>query len=342
MYRLVYLDWLRVCATICVVIIHVCAAGYVTTLQSDRETTWFIGNFFETISRWAVPGFVMISGALLLKDQREMSYWDFLKKRASKVIIPFVGWSVLFYTYGAYSGYFPLSIKNAIKLFINNGITYHFWFFYMIIGLYLITPLLRVFVKHAQKHHIEYFLILWLYASVITGLSNFLIGMKFSLELEHVTGYVGYFLLGYYLSHFEIKKFWRILSCFGLCIGMLSLFFLTYYYTLENGGKLSQYWYGYFSPSVFLFSAGLFILFRYNFNKLSLPIIFSAINKASLGIYIIHYWLLNNYLWRVFPQVNANFHQVLVIPINITITFVLSALITIVLQRIPIVKKLLP
>lgn len=91
-------------------------------------------------------------------------------KRASKVIIPFVGWSILFYLFGVYKGYFPASIKEAIKLFINNGIIYHFWFFYMIIGLYLITPLLKILINHAQKTHIQYFLLFWLYASFVTVL----------------------------------------------------------------------------------------------------------------------------------------------------------------------------
>ena len=134
-----YFDWLRVFATIAVVIIHT-VAGNVSSLQSDQEFSWLLGNFFETISRWSVPGFVMISGALLLKDQREISYGEFFKKRLSKVAIPFVGWSIIFYIYGVYYGYFPFSIKEGISLFLNNEITSHFWFFYMIVGIYLIAP----------------------------------------------------------------------------------------------------------------------------------------------------------------------------------------------------------
>ena len=336
-----YFDWLRVLATITVVTIHV-AAGYVTTFKPDQELLWFIANFFETISRWAVPVFVMISGALLLRDQREMTYWEFLKKRASKVIVPFVGCSALFYIYGVIMHYYPLSIKEATKLFLTNGISGHFWFFYMIIGIYLTAPLLKVFVKHASKRQIEYFLILWFYASFITKLSSFLFaGITFSLELNFVTNYVGYFLLGYYLYQFEIKKFWRRLSYVGLLVGLFGTYFLTYFYTIKQGGQLNQFWYSYFSPNVLFCAVGLFVLFRYNLNK-PIPTILTPVNKASLGIYIIHYWLLNNYLWRVFPVVQDNFHQALVVPINILITLILSTVIVLILQRIPLVKKLVP
>lgn len=335
-----YFDWLRVFATIAVVTIHT-VAGNVSSLQSGQEFSWLLGNFFETISRWSVPGFVMISGALLLKDQREISYGEFFKKRLSKVVIPFVGWSIIFYIYGVYYGYFPFSIKEGISLFLNNEITSHFWFFYMIVGIYLITPLLGVFVRNTKKNHIEYFLILWLYASIITKVSNFLFGIQFSLELFFVTDYVGYFLLGYYLNQFEIKKQWRMLSYLGLIVGLISTFFLTYFYTVSNGGQLHQFWYEYFSPNVLLCASGLFIFFRYNFNERRLPLIFSGINQASLGIYIFHYWLLNNYLWRVFPYLEE-FHPIIGIPLKILITLILSTIITLVLKRIPLVNKLVP
>ena len=69
MKRLVYMDWLRVLATIAVVTIHV-SAGYVSVLDANNASRWMAGNLFESISRASVPIFVMISGALLLKGQK--------------------------------------------------------------------------------------------------------------------------------------------------------------------------------------------------------------------------------------------------------------------------------
>lgn len=89
MKRLVYMDWLRVLATIAVVTIHV-SAGYVSVLDANNASRWMAGNLFESISRASVPIFVMISGALLLKGTKDISVGEFLQKRASKVIIPFI------------------------------------------------------------------------------------------------------------------------------------------------------------------------------------------------------------------------------------------------------------
>ncbi|EEM02980.1 hypothetical protein bmyco0002_46410 [Bacillus pseudomycoides] len=341
--RLVYMDWLRVLATIAVVTIHV-AAGSVSTLDPNKLSNWMAGNFYESLSRASVPIFVMISGALLLRGNKESSIFEFLQKRASKVIIPFVGWSALFYLYGAYMGYFPASLKQGIKYFLTNQIGGHLWFLYMIVGIYLIAPLLKVFVKNAKKSYIQYFLILWLYASVILNLMQYYYPINFNIELYFVTNYVGYFLLGYYLSHYEITKKWRNISYIGGCLGFIGTFFITYYYTVQANGQLDQFWYGYFAPNVLLMAIGLFVFFRYAFQNSEgkLPFLLRGINQASLGIYILHFFLLNNFLYKVFPKVNEHAHAILAIPINVMITIGLSMLITLVLQRITVVKKLVP
>ncbi|KFM99549.1 hypothetical protein D0U04_17725 [Bacillus clarus] len=343
MKRLVYMDWLRVLATIAVVTIHV-AAGYVSVLDSNNLSRWMSGNLFESLSRASVPIFVMISGALLLKGTKDISILEFLQKRASKVIIPFVGWSTLFYLYGAYIGYFPASLKQGIKYFLTDSIGGHLWFLYMIVGIYLITPLLKIFVKNAGKREVEYFLILWLYASVILKLIKYYYPINFNIELFYVTNYVGYFLLGYYLSNYDITKKWRNISYIGGFVGFIGTFFITYHYTVKADGQLDQFWYEYFAPGVLLMAIGLFVFFRYTFqnSERKLPFLLRGINQASLGIYILHFFLLNNFLYKVFPKVNAHVHAILAIPINVIIAIVLSMVITLVLQRIPVVKRLVP
>ncbi|MBL1705533.1 hypothetical protein ELE02_40805, partial [Klebsiella pneumoniae] len=83
---------------------------------------------------------------------------------------------------------------------------------------------------------------------------------------------------------------------------------------------------------------GLFVFFKYAFqnSERELPFVLRFINQASLGIYILHFFLLNNYLYIIFPKVNERVHAILAIPINVTITIVLSMVITLVLQRIPV------
>ena len=108
------------------------------------------------------------------------------------------------------------------------------------------------------KREIEYFLILWLYASVIVKLVNYYYPINFNIELFYVTNYVGYFLLGYYLSNYDIAKNGETYLILGN-FRFIGTFFITYYYTVKANGQLDQYWYEYFAPGVVLMAIGLFV-----------------------------------------------------------------------------------
>ena len=105
-------------------------------------------------------------------------------------------------------------------------------------------------MKNAKKRD-RIFLILWLYASVIVKLVNYYYPINFNIELFYVTNYVGYFLLGYYLSNYDIAKMEKPILYWGI-LGFIGTFFITYYYTVKANGQLDQYWYEYFAPGVVL------------------------------------------------------------------------------------------
>ena len=62
--RTVYFDYLRVFATLAVMVLHTSAQNWSKT--DVNSFTWQTFNFFDSIVRWGVPVFVMISGSLFL------------------------------------------------------------------------------------------------------------------------------------------------------------------------------------------------------------------------------------------------------------------------------------
>ena len=68
--RKLYLDLLRIIAISAVVMIHV-SASYVTNANSLLDFT--VGNIFDSVSRLGVPLFLMISGALILDENKEFN-----------------------------------------------------------------------------------------------------------------------------------------------------------------------------------------------------------------------------------------------------------------------------
>ena len=340
--RLLYLDWLRLFSTFMVVTIHI-SAPIVGIPYYDAPSSWLGANFYESISRASVPLFVMISGALLLGDHRDISYKGFLSKRVSKIFIPLVCWSFIYYVYQVIDHWYPsFSIKQFISMFLADSISMHFWFMYMILGIYLTTPIIKIFINHAKKRDIEYFLILWFYVSFIVKIMVKYIGLSFNIELFHVTNYIGFFVLGYYLSHFEWKRVGGKMSLLITFIGMSLTFFLTYFFTIKDGGIFHDFWYNYHTFGVLLSAVGTFLLCKHYLSKIKLGALFYSLNRLSFGIYLVHILVMWIFADSVISRLQALFHPILSIPLTVIFVVAVSGLLTIVISKIPIVKKLIP
>ena len=226
-------------------------------------------------------------------------------------------------------------------MFSTNGISIHFWFLYMILGIYLTTPIIKIFVRNASKKDLTYFLMLWFYISVVAKLMKYLYGFSFNLELYLVTNYIGYFILGYYLFKFEIEKIWRKIIYLAGIMGLLATYFLTYFSTINNDGALQEFWYEYHSPNVLLVAIGLFVFFKYNLkaNGDKLPFIPKVINNTSFGIYLVH-MLVMNIISTKFTFLWFNLHPAIGIPYKVTFVIFVSAVIVLILSKIPLLNKL--
>ena len=189
--RTVYLDFIRFYATVAVVMLHAAAGLLVQPYDKIDTHWWWIGNFYDSFVRPSVPLFVIISGALLL-EKGEEKYGTFFKKRFIRVLIPFLFWSVIYFIYS--NKYFDLQ-KYLIAL-LTGKIYIHLWFVYMILGLYLITPVLRKWLQNATDSDKSYFMIIWFFSAVIFPLFDKFADFKIALTIQFVAGYTGYFVLG--------------------------------------------------------------------------------------------------------------------------------------------------
>ncbi len=151
MNRIVYLDYLRVFATFAVIMLHVSAFGFRETYPT---TDWQLFNLFNGLSRWGVPVFVMISGALFLNESKILNVSWLYKKNIKRMICAFCFWSTF---YALIVGIFLK--HNTSPVYIIGRIVHgesHLWFLLMIVGLYMFIPVIKPFVN--TKRHCEYFL----------------------------------------------------------------------------------------------------------------------------------------------------------------------------------------
>ena len=202
--KIVYFDLLRILATFAVIVIHVCAEGW----YLDTNTlSWEIFNFFDGISRWAVPIFCMISGALFLDVDKKINTKSLYTKNILRIVTSFIFWSVIYAVLSAF-------IKNEwniveIATEILKG-HYHMWFLFMIVGFYIAVPIIRKITEN--KNVAIYFILVSFVATfLIPQLLNFrpfsyagsiVEKMKFKITM----GYTPYFIMGLYIHKYGVSK----------------------------------------------------------------------------------------------------------------------------------------
>ena len=182
--RIVYMDVLRVIACFSVIMIHSSAQYVVKDIGSFN---FWVGNIFDGLARIGVPLFIMISGALMLDKNYQFSTQKIIK-HIIRMIVFFVFWSVLYCFIFNIVGskiikHESIDIIKIIGSLIKGH--YHLWFVYLIIGLYLIVPLLRLWVNDTNKKYVEYFIILSIiFTYIIPQIIS--IGSNYSNLFEHI------------------------------------------------------------------------------------------------------------------------------------------------------------
>ncbi|MFR5602145.1 MAG: acyltransferase [Lachnospiraceae bacterium] len=299
--RIRYLDDLRLFAVLSVILVHVLSRSGVISGSMFTE-----GRFSSDILHVVVscllfcnPLFIMLSGALLLPVQEE-SALVFYRKRLTKVLIPA-------FLYGAS---YPILIRGfsatfqgalsapmeQLRLFMAD--TPHFWLIYLILGLYLITPLLRILLKHLSAGG-SWMLLLTILLAGTGNLGNALGLWHWNLAFLWVS-WIGIFLWGFFL----ISETPRPLPALALPAGILA--FLCSVAIFLWKPEASNNWY-YTSAVSLLVCGGLFqglrrrqealerrsdrLPRRSAFRRILEPAAV-VIRKYSFSILIIHWYVL--------------------------------------------------
>ncbi len=348
--RIYYLDVLRCLACLLVVITH-CSSGHL--LKDYDSLNFWIGNVLASLARIGVPLFVMISGARLLDENYNCSMKKIVHKTLRLVTL-FCFWSVCYCV--TYQIIPTIAKGEALSIITVKSLLKgpeHFWYIIMLIGLYLIVPLLRLWVKKDNKKGIEYFLVLstiitFLIPKIIEIVSCFLPIAKDAeyylgtMNLSYVGGYTSYFILGWYLNNFAVPYKKTIISV-GI-IGILISIFGTYGLSVYTGEVYR--WYDYISAHVMAYSIMVFMVVKDKYSNFSQEqasskkISVKAVNtiaKNSLGIYAIHplvIFAIDN-LWAKIGL----YENLVIVPADFIISMVLCLLATVIIRkiRIPVV-----
>ena len=167
------------------------------------NSLWWFTDIVHAFVKPAVPLFVMVSRAFLLDSKREFSIGKFWLRRASRVLLPFFAWTLVYAAWSVFHDHqWPLSDFPA--RFMDGQVADHLWFVYMLMGLYLALPILRRFVASATQTEIIYFILLWFVAVCLApSFPDWLENTKGYLVVA--TGFTGYFIGGYWLRNMNLS-----------------------------------------------------------------------------------------------------------------------------------------
>jgi surface polysaccharide O-acyltransferase-like enzyme len=195
--REAWLDWIRVIATLSVVLLHIAARPLHHYGVTD-ELNWGMAFVWRHLCAVGVPLFFMMSGYVFF-IRPTLALRPFLTRRLSAVCIPFLAWSYLWvlYSHGfASSGY---TLQDLAKPWIAPAM-FHLWFMYPLIALYLATPLLHPLVRGWTPPLTCYALLLWLTLAGGTDMLTRLGFPAFAIPAQMMTAWVGYFVAGYAIT----------------------------------------------------------------------------------------------------------------------------------------------
>lgn len=321
---------LRVFATICVIFIHT-SGGALMRFGKIASSTWWASNLISGVGRFTVPAFVMISGALLLG--REINLFAFLQKRFLRVWVPFTVWIVIYIAYHNIFEHNPISLKNAFFGYLSggNGQYGHLWFVYMILGLYLFTPIINFFILKATDLELVYLITLCFISTTLFMFLKEFFKLNIFLDISNFGSYLGYFVAGYYFKNkqFAIGKY-----------GYLAIFIFAYlatvvgtYWISSQKGQYHRYFYDYFSPNTVLMTFSIFMFFKTAINHDFLPKIMEPLDKASFGIYLVHLLIINilsrkfqiNWAWQP-PVIGIVIHALITLWLSFILVWLISKL----------------
>ena len=275
-----WIDNLRGIACLMVVMIHT-TTWYITNPATVTSFDWNVANLLNSASRVSVPLFFMISGYLFY-GERSAQPRHFLRIALCLLFYSLIAllYIVLFTSINS-----DLSLKNILQ----KPIFYHLWFFFAVIVIYLLSPLIQVKAL-SGKMLLALIAVIGVVANpnLVTLKSDGVEWLPINLYINGDTFYyVLYAILGRAIGMMETQK--RALNWLSAAVVVLAVVAISRgtLHELRWRGNFADTWYLYCGPMVFLCAIALFTLVKNTLNSRTLPGL-ALISRHSLGIYGFH------------------------------------------------------
>ena len=350
---------IRSIAIILVILLHASteATPNIDIMSPQGVQLWFSSNIYSSLAWSAVPLFVILSGALLLEPIKVNEPLKvFFKKRFNRIGLPLIFWGAAYFAWRYFVNSEALT-SNSVLQGIFAGPYYQFWYLYLLIGLYLLTPLLRVIVAYANWNIIKYLLFVWFVGTAIVPLFGLYQVINpqilwFRESVFTLTGLVGYFILGAYITKIKIRS--SILYLI-LALSLIWTITGTYFIVGTLGERYSQFFHDASSANVIITSVAFFLIlstlrrpkiltqdtsgsaFKVPHTNRSLQLI----SQNTLPIYLFHVMILEALQKGFFGfQISVTtINPIIEIPLITASTLLICLAVILPIKKVPYLKK---
>lgn len=337
------IDILKFIASIMVIAIHV-ESNYRFLEFTPGTLLWDVSILINIFCKWAVPIFFMSSGYFLL-NAKNFEYKEFIKKRFSKVLIPFIAISFLFTIHYQYlSG--EISLKWGLIGLIKNLLGYptsaHLWFLYPILAIYILMPVFKGILDNLDSKLILIIILgCFLVKTIIpftdiiaSGQSNY--WREIPLVVNSATLY---FILGGYLGRVSLNKNFKLGLYLSTTIIMILSVFAVYKVEILYNRNL-EVLFDISSINNLLLSVALFVFFKdIEFRKLSNSKIFiktmKILSDVNFGMFLLHPMFID-YTKSIFSKGNI----VVELFTQTIMVYIITVVIVCIIKKIPIIKRI--
>lgn len=324
-----YFEWLRLFAAAAVVLMHTAAKRWLSISHTIPE--WEVLTLWDSLVRWPVPIFIMITGALFLPRRTELK--TALGRYIPRMAVGFLVWSGV---YALYRG--ELTLNGLVSGY------YHLWYLPFLCGVYLTLPFLQ---KIAEDDRLADQLLAvsltvgtlfpWLVklGELLLPESRGLLGtlaglVNYTFFFDHIS----LLLLGHRLHRTELsRKQRRVVYLLGL-LGVSVTGIATIWATNRTDFQNSLF-FDFAAPNNLCAAAALFVFAKQHLR--SLPKWVAVPAKHSFGIYLVHALVIDLLADRGYHVLTWD--PVWSVPVLSAVVFAISLTLAALLRRIPLIGK---
>ena len=326
---------MRVLAIVLIVIVHVVNPDKRFVTLAVGSAGWLETDVVTAGTRWALPIFVMISGYLLLDPRKHYDWNTYYRRRLRRIAWPLLAWTVLYLGLRVWSDHVagrPVDEVGILGSLIKGAPYYHLWYLYMLPGLYVVCPFIKLATDQMSRGQLIGAVALCFVANVISSSVDALCSVPNVTYIDDFPRFLGYFLGGHLLGRvLPVPKLMP--TVVALVTACVVLAVMAYVVAQMASPPRALRLFGYGNPAIIVLSLAAFAMLRQVSVATSWRVWLAAAGELSFGVYLVHPAVLDLAQDWIVPNTLPAFVSV------VALGLLLSGLVILAMQHLPILHR---